>query len=193
MVSDDSIERTKQRIRGIIAGSAVPEDPRHAENTLQWLLRLTPDADQTLQIAALGHDIDRAIEARKVRRADFDDYDVFKAAHARNGARILGEIMVGYAVPSEIADEVYRLVCRHEVGGDAQSDLLKDADSISYFDVNLPLYYARHGWAESKRRCLWGCRRLSPRMRRYLRGISHHDASIDALLSEVLAEVSAER
>ncbi len=37
----------------------MPEDPRHAENTLDWLLKLKPDADEALQIAALGHDIER--------------------------------------------------------------------------------------------------------------------------------------
>ncbi len=74
----DSIECAKQRIREIIAGSRVPEDPRHAENTLKWLFRLEPKADPALQIAALAHDIDRAVETRKVRRADFNDYDAFK-------------------------------------------------------------------------------------------------------------------
>ena len=85
----DSIDCAKQRIREIIAGSRVPEDPIHAENTLEWLLKLDPAADQALQIAVLAHDIDRAVEVQKVRRADFTDYDAFKAAHARNGAAIL--------------------------------------------------------------------------------------------------------
>jgi hypothetical protein len=77
-----------------VAGSSVPEDRRHAENTLDWLLMLKPDADEALQIAALGHDIERALEARKVKRADFPDYDRFKAAHARNSAEILRGISV---------------------------------------------------------------------------------------------------
>ena len=68
----DSFECAKQKIRLIIAGSQVAEDPRHAENTLEWLLRLDANADDTLQIAALAHDIDRAIENIKVKRADFD-------------------------------------------------------------------------------------------------------------------------
>jgi hypothetical protein len=89
----DSIDCAKQRIREIIAGSRVPEDPRHAENTLKWLFRLEPKADQALQIAALAHDIDRAVETRKVRRTDFNDYDAFKAAYARNGAAILRAIL----------------------------------------------------------------------------------------------------
>ncbi|MCK4488187.1 MAG: DUF4202 family protein, partial [Desulfobacterales bacterium] len=111
-----------------MAGSSVPEDPRHAENTLDWLLRLKPDADDALQVAALGHDIERAIEARKVKQADFSDYDGFKAAHARNSAEILKEIMEDCGVPQDLASEVYSLVCRHETGGHPPADLIKDAD-----------------------------------------------------------------
>ncbi len=72
-----SIDCAKQNIRAIISGSSVPEDPIHAENTLEWLLKLDPAADQALQIAAFAHDIDRAVEAQKVRRADFSDYNGF--------------------------------------------------------------------------------------------------------------------
>ncbi|MCZ6626297.1 MAG: hypothetical protein O7B35_19010, partial [Deltaproteobacteria bacterium] len=67
----DSIESAKQRIRATIAASKVPEDPLHAENTLEWVLRLDAKAGQALQIAALAHDIDRAVEKRKVRRCDY--------------------------------------------------------------------------------------------------------------------------
>ena len=63
-----SLERVARRIAEVIAGSTVPEDPEHSRNTLEWLLRLDPKADAALRIAALGHDIDRAVEERKVRR-----------------------------------------------------------------------------------------------------------------------------
>ena len=126
----DRLEQVARRIREVIAGSTVPEDPEHSRNTLGWLLQLDPTADAALRIAALGHDIDRAVEERKVRRADFADYDAFKAAHARNSADILGEILHECGVEDEaLRQEVDRLVCRHEVGGDPRSDLLKDADS----------------------------------------------------------------
>jgi len=77
----DSIECAKRKIRAVISKSGVPEDPVHAENVLDWVLQLRSDADEALQIAALSHDIDRADERRKVRRADFKDYNAFKAAH----------------------------------------------------------------------------------------------------------------
>ncbi len=48
-------------------------------------------AGQALQLAALAHDIDRANDVRKIKRVDFNDYDAFKSAHARNGAGQKGD------------------------------------------------------------------------------------------------------
>ncbi|MCD6136983.1 MAG: DUF4202 family protein [Deltaproteobacteria bacterium] len=187
----DSIECTKQRIRAVIAGSPVPEDARHAENTLAWLLRLKPDADDALQIVALGHDIERAVENRKVKRAGFPDYDAFKAAHARNSAEILREIMQDCEVPQDLASDVYSLVCRHETGGDPRADLIKDADSLSFFEVNLPLYYKRHTRKEVLQRCVWGYRRLSERVKRVTQTLSYDNAELNALLKEAIRKAGA--
>ena len=159
-----ALQRVRGRISEVIAGSSVPEDPRHSINTLEWLLKFEPSADEALQLAALGHDIDRAAVASKVLRADFANYDDFKAAHAEHSAKILLEILQWCGVEdSALADELYRLVCAHEVGGDVRSDLLMDADSLSYFDVNLPLYRERNSREETLRRCVWGYGRLSER------------------------------
>ena len=184
----DSIERTKQKIRAVIAGSKVPEDPLHAEDTLDWLLRLKPESDKTLQIAALGHDIERAIEARKVKRDDFPDYDAFKAAHARNSAEILREIMEDCGMSQEMASEVCLLVSRHETGGDPRADLIKNADGISYFHVNMPLYYQREGWEETKRRCVWGYRRLSAGVKKIVENMAYPDVVLMRLLQEAIRE-----
>ncbi len=181
-----AVERAWSHIRAILSGSPVPEDPRHADNTVQWLLRLEPGADEALRLAALAHDIDRAVPPR-VRRADFDDYDAFKAAHARRGARLLRGVLGACAVERGIVEEACRLVERHEVGGDPRSDLLRDADSLSYFEVNLPLYLQREGPEESLRRARWGLARLSPDARRHLQGLHHEDPAAEALLRQALA------
>ena len=184
----DNIERTKQIIREIIAGSVVPEDPGHAENTLEWLLRIDPEADEALQIAALAHDIDRAVEEGRVRRADYEDYDLFKADHASNGAKILRDILDRCGIAASIADEACRLVMLHEVGGDPRSDLLKDADSISYFDVNMPLYYQREGWEETRRRCIWGYKRFSDQMKKRVKDITYEDEYLTRLVMEAIEQ-----
>ena len=176
----------------MIARSPVPEDPFHAENTLEWLLRLKPDPGSPLQLAALAHDIDRAVEEIKVNREDFDDYDSFKAAHAQNGARILRPILVGCGVDEEIVDEACRLVEAHEAGGNPASDLLKDADGISFFAVNLPFYFRREGWEEAKRRARWGYLRLSPQARRIVSKFVYEEEELNRLLREVIRETPAD-
>ncbi len=183
-----SIDRVKEEIEATIARSSVPEDPLHSRNTLEWLLRLDPGADEALRIAALGHDIERAVEERKVRREDFSDFDEFKAAHAEQSALMLGEIMTACGVDREMAEDVCRLVRLHEVGGDPRSDLLKDADAISFFDVNLSLYLERNGRSEAMRRAVWGFRRLSARAREAVAAMSHGDLELDGLLREVMGK-----
>ena len=49
----DKISLVKRKIEEVIKGSSVPEDPIHSKNTLEWLLKLKPDADESLKIAAL--------------------------------------------------------------------------------------------------------------------------------------------
>jgi len=182
----DSIELAERRIRAILAGSSVPEDLRHAENTLEWLQRLDPQVDQALKIAALAHDIDRAVDAKKVHRSDYDDYDAFKGAHARNGAKILRAILDKCGVDQSLTDDACRLVTHHEAGGDPRSDLLRDADGISFFEVNLPLYYQREGWQETKRRSIWGYQRLSARLKEVVKNMTYRDQVLTRLLKEVI-------
>src|SRR5690625_3768004 len=173
--------RAKQLLRTRIAASPVPEDPGHAENTLYWLLQLDPEADQALRLAALAHDIERAREDR-LQRHDWTDYDAFKAAHAAIGADITRKILLEAGMEPELREEVCRLVSRHESGGDPRSDLLKDADSLSYFDHNLPFYFQREGWNETLRRARWGYQRLSPRARNYYPKIEADSEELGRLL-----------
>ena len=180
----------KTKIRAVISKSSVPEDPVHAENVLDWVLKLRSDADEALQIAALSHDIDRADERRRVRRTDFKDYNAFKAAHANNSAKILKEILHDCYMEQSIIDEACRLVERHEVGGDLRSDLLKDADSISYFEVNLPLYFQREGYEETLKRCIWGYHRLSPKIKEICRNMTYPQYPLVKILKEAIYKAS---
>ena len=143
-----------------IAKSEVPEDFVHSKDTVKWLLKIKPDADVALKIAALGHDIDRSTGNKKVKREDYKSYDGFKKAHALNSARIIADIMKSSHANQELIDEVYNLITNHETGGDKRSDILKYSDSISFFNVNLPYYFERNTEEETRRRCIWGLERL---------------------------------
>ncbi|RMD96723.1 MAG: hypothetical protein D6814_10855, partial [Calditrichaeota bacterium] len=70
-------------------------------------------------------------------------------------------------VPEEVLQRVVYLIQHHEFGRDNDADLeaLKDADSLSFFETNLPGYYRREGEEEALRRMRWGYNRLSKRGR----------------------------
>ncbi len=88
------------------------------------------------------------------------NYCLFKKAHAKHSAEILQSILEECKVEKSVVEESCRLVSLHEVGGDDRSDLLMYADSISFFDVNLPHYFQREGWDETLRRAIWGLKRI---------------------------------
>ncbi|MBO1224967.1 MAG: DUF4202 family protein [Candidatus Scalindua sediminis] len=157
---------------------------------MEWPVLLETETNEALQIAALAHDIDRAVEKRKILRADFNDYDAFKAAHAKNSARILGEILNGCHVEQTIINEACRLVERHEAGGDLCSDLLKDSDSISFFEVNMLLYFQREGYEETLKRCIWGYHRLSPKMKAICQKMTYSHHSLVKILQEAICNTS---
>jgi len=91
-------------------------------------------------------------------------------------------------LPGPLLRRSDRLVTLHEVGGDSRSDLLRDADCISFFDVNLPLYYQREGWDESMRSCIWGYRRLSVRLKKITKRITYEDETLTRLLKMAIQQ-----
>ena len=121
-----------------------------------------------------------------MERGRFRDYDAFKAAHARHSAGCVMAVLRRYRLPEGFCQRARRLVERHEVGGDPSADLLKDADSLSFFTTNLPFYLEREGEEETRRRILWGIARLSPRARRLLGDLSGQYPLMDELVLPVL-------
>ena len=185
MVSD-SIDKVKKKIDELVVQSPFPEEPFHSINTLEWLLKLDPEADTALQVAALGHDIERAISERKISAAKYDTFDEYMEAHAQNSAEILMEIMEEYGVDQELADEIAFLVSRHETGGGERLNLLVNADILSFFHVCLPLYFDRKGTEITKRRMVWGYKKLSKELRGKIEDIEFLDEELKALVEETI-------
>ena len=116
-------------------------------------------------MAAFSHDIERSIPEKKVKRKDFPDYNTFKKAHAKNSAKIIEEIMKRHGACDEVVRDVTSLVELHETGGSERANILKDADSISFFDTNLAFYAKRNSMEDVIERCVWGYKRISPENR----------------------------
>ncbi len=180
------LKNIESEIETIISQSHVPEDSI-SQNTREWVLGLKPEADMALQIAALGHDIERSIEERKIKRANFTDYDEFKKAHSQNSATILQEILLDHDVNQDFIDKVVHLVLLHEFGGTPEANILKYADSISFFDVNLPFYFQRNSERETVFRMKWGYKRLSKVAKSIVRNFSYDNIELEALFNEIVS------
>ena len=180
------VDRIKKIIRAIIADSRVPEDAAHAENVLKWVHIFCGNPDEAMIFAALAHDIDRADKGTKARRSDFNNYDDFKAAHAANSAEILGNILRKCGADPVMTDKACTLVRMHETGGCPEADILKNADSLSFFEVNLPYYFKREGYDETLRRCVWGYMRLYPELRQVCASFSYSDTALNLLMADMV-------
>jgi hypothetical protein len=187
-MTKNPIDVLRWKIDDIIALSPYPEDVFHSINTLEWIERLSPGAekDPAMMIAALGHDIERGLEDRRVDPAQFETYDEVKQAHALVSAEALAEIMEDTGIDQNLTDDVARLVANHEVGGDTRQELLKNADVLSFFQVCLPLYFDRRGEDTTRRRCVWAYKKLPEELRPMVLSMDFMDEDLHDLVMDAL-------
>lgn len=177
----DKFTLTKQRFAKQIALSKTLEDPTHAENTMLWITRLRHDADEIMQLAGYGHDIERSLPDRLTYDM-FDSYDDYKRAHAERAGRIAAEIAreCGYN-----ADEVERLayiIANGEFNSDdPEVQLLCDADSISYFDNNVTYYLKDKGSEGTRKKMAFMYERASERAKQHIRQVMTEKPELDLL------------
>jgi hypothetical protein len=119
---------------------------KHFERTVYWLKQLKPDADEALLISAIAHDIERAFRKEemyeKIKNIGFTKIEFFRP-HEERGAEIMAEFLEKEGAGKELIERVKMLISRHEEGGNDDQNLLKDADSISFFENNVPSFLKR--------------------------------------------------
>ncbi|MDD5110660.1 MAG: DUF4202 family protein [Patescibacteria group bacterium] len=115
------------------------EGLEHFERTVYWVKQLKPDADEAMLIAAYAHDIERAFRGKSstdtFKNKEFNDPD-FLAGHETKGAEIITQLLQEHHYDEEKIKRVAHMIRHHEEGGDEESNLIKDADSISYLEIN---------------------------------------------------------
>jgi len=185
-MNDNSLSILSREIDKYIMQSPYPEDPIHSLNTLEWLLKLMPDADEMLRIAARGHDIEHADDERRVSASSFTSYDEYKEAHARNSAVVLSEIMLDFDMDKQFIEDVGLLVASHETGGTTRADVLMHADVLSFFHVSLPLYLDRKGVDTTWRRMIWSYKKLPFALRKEVGEMGYIDEQLQALVTDLI-------
>lgn len=171
----------KAKLSDQISKSQSKDDPTHAENTMYWVRRLRPDADELLLLAGFGHDVERSL-ADRYRHTAFATYDEYKRAHAARSGRIVAAVIqeVGYTVAE--AERVALIIAEGEFNSDDPDiQLLCDADSISFFDNNLAYYLADKGEADTRQKMRFMYDRATDRAKQHIKVVLHEKPELNLL------------
>lgn len=142
-----------------------------------------------MQIAALAHDIDRGVTG--ITEKDCKDYSKikeFKKEHAFRSAEIIGELLKKHNYNSSLIAKVKYLVAAHEEGGDSEQTILMEADSLAYFEYNIPGCLQRYGRERTIKKILFMYNRLNKSTQKLVPKIKYDDLEIRQLVKEAVSK-----
>lgn len=169
----------KKEIEKIMLGYKDGKELIHANGTLNWVLKIKPDADEAMQIAAFAHDIERCLPVRVYLPDGFvsgsEEYLKIKKQHAVGGSTAVYQLLQKYGVDESECIRIKNMIANHEEGGDEESDIIRDADSMSYLEDNLDNFLKKYGAEVSQSKVDYMFGRISEE-RKYLALDLYQDA-----------------
>ena len=186
----DRFEKIKNEVLETLKRSPFEMENIHAQTVHKWVLKLKPDAGESLQIAALAHDIDRAITGIMEKHLkDYSKINEFKKEHALRSAQFISDIMKKHNYSENEINKVRNLVENHEVGGDEEMNILRDADSIAYFEYNIPVYLKHTNIERTKGKIRFMYKRIPENIQGIVKDLNYQDKKIEALVQEAISEI----
>jgi len=150
-IVDNLLKENKTRSHEIIAG--IEGERFHTYDTHKLVLLLTKGhASPELQIAAMGHDVERfsVPNAGKgfIKDRKGPEYEAYKKLHAQKGASIMAERLQQKHVPSKTIRRIVFLISHHddtseEISNlkDSELEILAAADMLSWLNFSAPNYF----------------------------------------------------
>jgi hypothetical protein len=117
-----------------------PYNRHHLLKALEWLDRVAPDSSESVRLATLTHDMERAFpgpDQPVIKTLSDPEYE---RAHSVRSARIVGAWLREQGADDGLIAEVERLIVAHEFGGWPEADLVQAADSLSFLETNIELF-----------------------------------------------------
>lgn len=109
-----------------------PTDVVHGQRTAHWIAQLKPGADEALLLAGMLHDIERAING-DWKNHSTDNPEMLQK-HSDLSAEEAAKFLRGVGADETLIERVKYLISRHEIGGDADQNVLCDADCLAFFE-----------------------------------------------------------
>lgn len=184
-------KKIQVEISEITGKSEVEFDSQHSKNTVKWIRRLEKNPSKELLIAALAHDIERGLPPSVLKRPD-ETYDNYKMRHAQRSSEIIANLMLKFNFTHNSIEKVRKLVKNHEVGGDKETNILRDADSVAFFDSldsNVKRYIKKGGFGSTKDRIkdkiIFMYQRTSSRAKRLIKSLDFENKELRIICSDI--------
>ena len=177
-------------IRAIIQNLSNSENLKenflHARNTLQWTESFCKDIDDTMKIAALGHDLECALQHR-LQPKDYSGYSAYRDAVAVESAKLMKSIMQRCEADDAVIKEVCYLIkhINDNNPSDERAYILGNADATSFLDVSLFFYCKHNDEKTTTERCMWEYRRLSDKAKEQVQKFYFYDSSVNKYIAEL--------
>lgn len=145
----------------------------HSRKVLEWGLIIKPDASYRLQTALYCHDIDRADKNRVKRKPD-ESYDEYKKRHQERSAAVLKEFLLRIEAHPHLSEDICAMVLYHDIGELVTKNdrlykdyrILKDADAITFFEIEFPAYIHRCGITDAENKLNFMYKKLTDKAKR---------------------------
>lgn len=124
-------QKTEQFVITTFTKANNPNEIIHAQRTVHWIQQLQPEADETLLIAGVMHDIERAFFG-DWKQGSTDQAQLRK--HQELSAQEAEKFLRSQQIDEILIMRVKQLIAHHETGGDADQNVLCDADCLSYLE-----------------------------------------------------------
>ena len=163
-----------RRVEQFVIDAFGPGHPilTHLQRTVHWMLELNPNADDALLVAAFSHDIERAWSNEYFGVQQIELTREYLSEHQNRSAEIMETFLTGSGAPTRVIQRVKEIISKHEIGGNDDQDLLKDADSLSFLENSIEIFLneamPKLGFELVKRKFDWTFTRISSEKARHI-------------------------
>ena len=117
-----------------------PYNRHHLLKALEWLDRVAPDSLESVRLATLTHDMERAFPGPDQPVIKTLSDPQYERLHSLRSARIVGAWLREQHANESLVEHVEALIVAHEFGGWPEADLVQAADSLSFLETNIDLF-----------------------------------------------------
>ncbi|HXJ91631.1 MAG TPA: HD domain-containing protein [Terriglobia bacterium] len=173
----------------------------HALDVLAWVQRLKQSPALSLRLAALFHDIDRVVTAKKGAGFKGDRrskaYLLHKKRHARRSARFIIPLLERQGFPQRVLHRTRFLILHHDDTGrevdklrDSDLNCLVAADTFAFFTSIAPALFVAEGESRTGDKIRFMVDKLPERARRLLSKRQLDNPTFNKLKDEIIREYS---